>query len=206
MAEQLLDKTGKAWSIEVTPYEYGLVERELDIRLYDIIAMGPVRGVDENGEPNPETDEEREEREAAERAALQKRLAVTEALESNKIVDILWLICKDEADESGINAKQFMKSWDGESLNKAFFAILKALKFFFTKRAEREMMDKMIAFCQAVQDRSTERTTQALEKLDPQLMGKRYVDSVISSRGSLGSTSKDQTEIVGVTPTANLKL
>lgn len=165
MNVRLVDSKERTWSIAITPYEYQIVKRELDLDLYDIVV--PVKQVE-----------------------VFKRLETDDVL----LVGVLWRICREEADSRQINEPDFMRGFCGDAIERGYQSIIDALSFFFRNSTHRALMKKLSDFLSEVNKQVEREVIPELKAIDVQEVARKFVESAMSSRESLESTSRVEPE------------
>ena len=164
------DKHGRTWCCAVTPYEYSLVKQQLDFDCYDIVLR------------NNEGDKDKA------HEAFAKSI---ERLETDDMFlsRLLYLCCKEEADQREVGQEDFVRSMDGSSLNRGLSAFLFALSFFFREEAYTTLVKRLRS---AMITAKKEANIQAIQELDKSLSPEKpSSDSVGPSPQSSGTSPLD---------------
>ena len=105
-----------------------------------------------------------------------------------KVVDVLWAVCKPQADAIDINAEQFAESLGNDSLGKATEALVRATIDFFTSPEQRtslhQTIDKVLATTNQVQILAGAKVTEMLTELDPAQLAQSCLDFATSGQAS----------------------
>lgn len=100
------------------------------------------------------------------------------------LVDILWVVCRKQADAIGITDEEFGESLGGDALGNAAEAFARAMTDFFSSPEQRKalhlMLDKMFETAQKV----AQRAETELTKVDTDSLVQTYIDSALSSQAS----------------------
>jgi len=78
------------------------------------------------------------------------------------LVDVLYVVCKSQADSRGINAEEFGRALAGDSIEKASDALIEAIIDFFPK-ARREVLRQIAAKLATVQAKVATRAKAIIE-------------------------------------------
>jgi hypothetical protein len=97
-----------------------------------------------------------------------------------KLVDILYVLCKDQADALGISDEDFGRALGGDSLEQAVDAFLEEFVDFFPNRRAREALRKMLSKGKAITEKAMQ---QALEKIE-QVNIENEVMKLVNSSGT----------------------
>ena len=102
-----------------------------------------------------------------------------------KLIDVLYAVCKPDADKIPITKAQFVDSLVGDVIEQAAEALTQEIIDFFPKR-RREMLNKVLATARQVQDK-------AMEMIDAKLSSgeilKKLEQSLSEPSGSLPEPS-----------------
>jgi hypothetical protein len=104
------------------------------------------------------------------------------------LVDVLYVLCKDEADKLGITDEDFGRAMAGDAIGSASDAFLEELTDFFPDPRVRAGMRKVIDAGRKVRDRMLVRMDEKLNQIDPDAEARKLIDSSISSPESSEST------------------
>lgn len=159
--KSFIDNAGRAWIVNINVGTIKRVRALCDIDLANIITM-------ETGKA-PKVD-------------LLEQLASDPVL----LVDVLYAVCKDEADGKGISDADFGKAMAGDCLEQAIAALLDEIIDFFPA-AKRQVLQKVLAASR----RFETKTKMALEAVlsDPEL--DRKIDAELERLTSSSSNSPE---------------
>jgi len=90
-----------------------------------------------------------------------------------RLVDVLFLLCRDQADTLNVTDEAFGRSFSGDSLEDAADAFVAALLDFFPSRQGRATLQKVIDKSKAVEARMRELTEEKLESLTVESLAKK---------------------------------
>jgi uncharacterized protein (DUF1778 family) len=160
------DNSGREWQVSVTIGTMKRVRALCDVDLYKIIE------VDKNGKPNAE---------------LLERLSTDPVL----LVDVLYAVCKPEADKLGVSDFDFGEALTGDTIEAAANALLDELVDFFPE-AKRQVFQKVLQATRRFKAATEKQLTAILTdpELDARLESelKKLLDSSGSTPGSSAST------------------
>jgi hypothetical protein len=97
-----------------------------------------------------------------------------------KLVDILYVLCKDQADALGVSDEDFGRALAGDSLEQAVDAFLEEFVDFFPNRRAREALRKMLSKGKTITEKAMQ---QALEKIE-QVNIENEVMKLLNSSGT----------------------
>jgi len=83
------------------------------------------------------------------------------------LVDVLYCVCKPEADAKEITDEDFGRSMAGDAIGHATAALLAELSDFFPNARQRAAMQELIRKTNKVADRLLEKAESAIHQLDP---------------------------------------
>jgi len=121
------DNTGRSWILAVTVGTIKRVRALCDIDLANIITMEPGQ--------KPKVD-------------LLERLATDPVL----LVDVLYAVCKDEADSKGVSDEEFGRSMAGDAIELATAALLDEIIDFFPE-TKRRVFKKILTATRRFEDK-----------------------------------------------------
>lgn len=101
--------------------------------------------------------------------------------------DLLWCLCKPNADKLGLTDEQFAGRLSGDVLAEARIALSQAFADFFPEGRQREAMLTTIQKMSQIQEKLIERAGPEIEKLkqlDPSLLANDVYDSLMSGLAS----------------------
>lgn len=105
------------------------------------------------------------------------------------LVDMLYVLCQEQAESAGVSDEDFGRALAGEAIERATAVFLEELADFFPNPAKRRALKGIVAKTEAVAARVVEMVDREMEKLTPE----RILDVIAggtstSSPGSSGST------------------
>ncbi len=162
------DNTGRAWIITVTVGTIKRVRALCGIDLANIITMEPGR--------NPKVD-------------LLERLASDPVL----LVDVLYSVCKEEADSKGVSDEEFGRGMAGDAIELASAALLDEIIDFFPE-TKRKVFRKILDATRRFETKSKKALADLLA--DPALDGR--IDTALEQ---LTTSSSNSPESPGLIPT-----
>ena len=89
------------------------------------------------------------------------------------LVDVLYVLCRDEADKLGVSDEDFGRGLGGDGLGRAVDAFLEELTDFFPDPRVRGGLRRVIEAGRQVRDRLMDRMERKLDALDPDLEAER---------------------------------
>ncbi len=104
------------------------------------------------------------------------------------LVDVLYCLCKPEADAQQISDEQFGKSMSGDALLQAAGALLESLSDFFPQARQRAAMKELVAKTGQVVDRLLDHAETTLKEFDPESVAQSAIASFGNSPDSSAST------------------
>lgn len=105
-----------------------------------------------------------------------------------KLVDVLYVLCRDEAERRGLTDEDFGRSLGGDSLQQAIEAFVAELVDFCPDPRRREALARMMETGKSLQTRMAAKMMGELDRLDLDDVERRLIDSYGNSRASSGST------------------
>lgn len=105
-----------------------------------------------------------------------------------RLVDVLYCLCRDEADARQISDEDFGRALAGDAIALATEAFLEELIDFFPDARTRASLTKVLAAGRAVRDRVLTHAEREVETLDPDRVASTLIASFGTSRGRSGST------------------
>lgn len=105
-----------------------------------------------------------------------------------QFVDVLYSLCKDEADKLGITDEDFGRSLAGDSLERATDAFLAELTDFFPDPRARAGLRKVLEMGRGLTERVLAHAMQELDATDLDAAARTLIGSSGSLRASSGST------------------
>lgn len=152
------DNTGRNWTLAVTVGTIKRVRALCNVDLANIITIEPGK--------NPQMD-------------LLERLASDPVL----LVDVLYAVCKEEADNRKVSDEEFGRSMAGDAIELATAALLDEIIDFFPE-AKRRVFQKILSVTRRFEAKSKTALTELLN--DPELDGK--IDAALEAL-TISSTS-----------------
>ena len=104
------------------------------------------------------------------------------------LVDVLYCLCKPEADAQQISDEQFGKSMSGDALLHAASALLESLSDFFPQARQRAAMKELVTKTGQVVDRLLDHAETTLKEFDPESVAQSAIASFGNSPDSSAST------------------
>lgn len=104
------------------------------------------------------------------------------------LVDVLYVLCKDEADKLGVSDEDFGRGLGGDSLERATAAFLEELTDFFPDPRVRAGMRRVMAAGHQLAGRLIDLAMVKLDGIDLDDEAKKLIGSSGNSRASSGST------------------
>ncbi len=104
------------------------------------------------------------------------------------LVDVVYVLCKDEAEKRGVTDEDFGRSMGGDSLERAAEAFLSALTDFFPDPRVRAGLKKVIQTSKTVTDKVRDTAAAEIDALDADSVARKLMSSFGISRASSGST------------------
>ncbi len=160
------DNTGRSWTISVTVGTIKRVRALCGVDLANIITLEPGK--------NPQVD-------------LLERLAADPVL----LVDVLYAVCKPEADTKNVSDEEFGRSMAGDAIELATVALLDEVIDFFPE-AKRQVFRKILDATRRFEIKSKQALTELLA--DPELDGK--IDAALEQLTNSSSTSRESPESI----------
>jgi len=111
-------------------------------------------------------------------------------------VDVLWVLCRKQAEAAGVNEECFAEGLGGDALARAFEAFNGALTDFFPDPRTRESLREVERKRQRVADRLLTRLQEEVGKIDPEKVASELEQTFISTAGNAPASS-------GATPAAS---
>ena len=103
------------------------------------------------------------------------------------LVDVLYCVCKPEADTKEITDEDFGRAMAGDAIGHATAALLAELSDFFPNARQRAAMQELIRKTNTVADGLLEKAESAIRQLDPELVVETLTASSASSPESSAS-------------------
>jgi hypothetical protein len=105
-----------------------------------------------------------------------------------QLADVLYCLCKDEADAKQISDEDFGRALYGDAITLAAEAFVEELFDFFPDARTRMSLRKVVAAGKKVKARLLDHAETVLDQLDPEAEARKLIASFGSSPGSSGST------------------
>lgn len=99
------------------------------------------------------------------------------------LVDVVYVLCKDQADKVGITDEQFGQAMGGDALEQAAESFLAELVDFFPKQA-REGLQKILRKGRAIGAKLLEGAHEKLDRIDTDKEASTLMDTLMRPRGS----------------------
>ena len=93
------------------------------------------------------------------------------------LVDVIYVLCKSQADDAGISDEQFGEGFSGDTLNTASQAFLAELIDFFPDPRVRAGIRKVIDLSQEMSGHLMETTEAKLSQVDPAALARKLIAS-----------------------------
>ena len=103
------------------------------------------------------------------------------------LVDVLFCLCKPEADAQQVSDEEFGRSMSGDALLNAANALLEGLADFFPNARQRAAMKDLVAKTNTVVDRLLDHAETTLKEFDPESVAESAIASFGHSRESSAS-------------------
>lgn len=105
------------------------------------------------------------------------------------LVDVIYVLCKDQADKAGISDEEFGRAMAGDAIDGAARALQESLVLFPRSPKDRENLGRVMAATEAAMDQVRDRTTKELNTKLPSAIQEAVElamsgDSSTSARGS----------------------
>jgi len=108
------------------------------------------------------------------------------------LVDVLYVVCKPQADERGVSDEDFGSSLAGDAIEKATEAFLKSLVAFFPSPKDRTAMERVMNATWDVMDRARDLVAQKLDENLDGIAEKALSDFEATSGSLLGLSASTQ--------------
>jgi hypothetical protein len=105
-----------------------------------------------------------------------------------RLADVLYCLCKDEADARNISDEDFGRALYGDAITMAADAFVEELIDFFPDARTRTSLRKVVAAGRKVRGKLLDHAETVLDQLDPEAEAQKLIASFGSSPGSSGST------------------
>lgn len=104
------------------------------------------------------------------------------------LVDVLFCLCKPEADAQQLSDEEFGRSMSGDALLHAANALLEGLSDFFPNARQRAAMKDLVAKTNTVVDRLLDHAETTLREFDPESVAQTAIASFGNSPESSASS------------------
>jgi hypothetical protein len=105
-----------------------------------------------------------------------------------RLADVLYCLCKDEADARHVSDEDFGRALYGDAITLAADAFVEELIDFFPDARTRASLTKVLAAGRKLRDRLLDHAETVLDRLDPEAEAQKLIASFGSSPVSSGST------------------
>jgi hypothetical protein len=100
------------------------------------------------------------------------------------VIDVIYVLCKDEADKAGVSDEDFGRAMFGDALAHAKDAFLEELTDFFEDRRIRESLRKVLSLSRSLQDQMMEQMTEQMDRIDLDAEVQKLSESLRSAPAS----------------------
>lgn len=104
------------------------------------------------------------------------------------LVDVLYVLCKDEADKLGVSDEDFGRAMYGDAIEAARNAFLEEYADFFQDPRVRAGLRKLIAKSRDVTGKLLDHLDRELDRVDVDAEASKLIDRLKNAPGSSGST------------------
>ncbi len=105
-----------------------------------------------------------------------------------KFVDVLYCLCKSEADARKVDDSDFGRAMVGDVLTLAADALVEELINFFPNARGRQAMTEALRKSKEIGEKILTHGEKAIREADPDALAQAYIDSLTSAPASLAST------------------
>jgi len=105
-----------------------------------------------------------------------------------RLADVLFCLCKDEAEKVKVTDEDFGRALAGDSITLAAEALVEELTSFFPDARMRAGLKTALGKGRIVRDRLLDHATLLVDRIDPEAEAKRLIDSFGSSPASSALT------------------
>lgn len=105
-----------------------------------------------------------------------------------KLADVLYCLCKEEADAKHVSDEDFGRALAGDAITLAADAFVEELIDFFPDARTRESLRKVVAAGRKVRGTLLDHAESVLNGIDPEAEAKKWIASFSNSPASSGST------------------
>jgi hypothetical protein len=93
------------------------------------------------------------------------------------LADVLYCLCKDQADKLGVSDEDFGRSLAGDAIARAADAFVEELIDFFPDARARESLRKAIQAGKTVRDKVLAHAETMLQAIDPEIEAQKWINS-----------------------------
>jgi hypothetical protein len=104
------------------------------------------------------------------------------------LVDVLYCVCKPEADAQNVTDEEFGRAMSGDAILQASTALLEELSDFFPNARQRAAMKELLKKTETVVDRLLDHAETTIAELDPESVAQTAIASFGNSPESSAST------------------
>ena len=105
-----------------------------------------------------------------------------------KLADVLYCLCKDEADVKQVTDEEFGRSLAGDAILRAADAFVEELIDFFPDARARASLKKVVAAGRTVRDKLLDHAETVIDRIDPAAEASGWIASFAKSPASSAST------------------
>lgn len=105
-----------------------------------------------------------------------------------KLVDVLYVLCRKQAETAGVSEDEFAESLGGDSLGEAGEALVRATADFFTSPEQRAALHLAMDKMKEAGTAATTMATKIVGEADANQLAKSFLDSAMNSLESPAST------------------
>lgn len=114
------------------------------------------------------------------------------------LVDVIYCVCKPEADAKNITDEDFGRAMAGDAIGNATAALLAELSDFFPNARQRAAMQELLRKTNTVADRLLEKAESAIRQLDPASIAETVLNQkAVSTAQPSGSSNEAAVSLVG---------
>lgn len=121
-------------------------------------------------------------------------------LDPCKLVDVIWVLCREQAREAGVSDEQFGRGMGGDVLQRATEAFVEAVIDFFPEQQARWNLMTAKRKGKEIQQKTLERMQGRLEAIDPEAEASRILGGDPSPNASAGTAPGQPASSPGATP------
>ncbi|HEX5442603.1 MAG TPA: hypothetical protein VFW87_02185, partial [Pirellulales bacterium] len=105
--------------------------------------------------------------------------------------DVLYVLCKEDADAKQVSDEDFGRALGGDAIQAAAEALVEELIDFFPDERSRQALRKVVGAGREVRAKLLDHAETMLEELNPDVCAKEWITSYMSSQASSASTPHD---------------